>query len=381
MIKKAFLNRGVYFYLLPNYTQAKKILWDGMTNDGFKFMDFIPKGIIMHKNDTELKVTLINGSIVQLVGSENIDALRGTNPIGVVFSEFAYHNPMAWDVLRPILAVNQGFAWFDTSCNGKNHAYDLWESAKDDPAWFCTQLNANDVGIPTLADIEQERKNGMSEEMVQQEFFNSWDIGMMGAYYTQQILEARKQGRICNVPIEKSYPVECYFDLGKSDTTAILFTQCVGKEIRIIDSYEASGEEIAHYVRVLKEKGYWITRLNLPHDATHKRLESNKTVEEQFREAGFKTRIVDKIDINNGIQEVRKIFPRLWIDQNRCKDFLRAMENYHREYDASKKVFKDRPLHDYSSNYADSARYLAVGYREVKKKEKTKKAFNPYSAF
>ena len=193
MIKKAFMNKGTYFYLLPNYTQAKKILWDGMTNDGFKFSDYVPKQLVRSLNATELKITLINGSILQLVGSENIDILRGTNPIGVVFSEFAYHNPQAWDVLRPILAVNNGFAWFDTTPNGKNFAYDLWESTKDDDGWWNQTLNAKDVGIPNKEQIEAERKQGMTDEMINQEFYASWHIGMLGAYYGKPLEEARKQ--------------------------------------------------------------------------------------------------------------------------------------------------------------------------------------------
>jgi len=360
-IREAHKRVGVYFYLLPTYTQGKKIIWDGITNDGDKFMDYIPRQIIRNQNGQELKIKLKNGSIIQIIGTDNYDAIRGTNPVGCVFSEYSFQNPMAWEVVKPILKVNKGWAIFNTTPNGKNHAYDLYNMAMADDNWFCECLTIEDTEVLNDKDMEEERQEGMTEEMIAQEYFCSFDVGALGSYYPKQLKEAAK--RITGVPREANLEIEVFFDLGKNDSTTMLFVQQVGREIHIFDAYEASGESIEHYVKVLKDKEYMYGHLNLPHDAKHRRLESNKTIEEQFKEAGFKTRIVEKLSIDQGIQQVRRIFPRLWIDKVKCKQFLRAIENYHKEYDEVAKVFKNTPKHDWSSHYADALRYLAVGIK------------------
>lgn len=123
-----------------------------------------------------MKFTLANGSFIQILGSENIDGLRGISPRGIVFSEYAFHNPTAWDVMRPILKENGGWAIFNSTPNGKNHFYDMYNMAQENDAWFCQRKTAKDTGMVNDADIEEERKSGMTEEMIQQEYFCSFDV-------------------------------------------------------------------------------------------------------------------------------------------------------------------------------------------------------------
>ena len=364
LIRRAFETKGVYYYFLPEGTQAKKIIWDGINNNGFKFLDYCPDAIVKNKNGVEMKIELVNGSIIQLIGTDRYDAIRGTNPIGCIFSEFAFQNPMAWEIVKPILKVNKGWAVFNSTPNGKNHFYDLCEMAKENDEWFFESLSILDTGVLGQQDIEDERREGMDEEMIQQEYYCSFDIGALGAYYSKQMQEAREQDRICSVPVEKMKKVDVILDLGSNDCTAITFLQKVGKELRIIDYYEASGEEIAHYVQVLREKEYDYGFMYLPHDAFSKRLESPKTIAEQFGSHGFEVKRVKKLDINSGIQLVRKLFPQFWIDKTNCKQLVRVLENYHHEWDPVKKRFKDSPLHDWSSHGADSVRYMCVAINE-----------------
>ena len=153
LIKKALLEKGLYYYFLPTYAQAKKIIWDGINNSGFKFIDYCPSEAISAKNGTELKLTLKNGSIVQLIGTDTFDAIRGTNPRGCVFSEYAFQNPMAWDVVKPILKVNGGWAVFNSTPNGKNHFYHMIEMAKNNDNWFCERLSIKDTKVLTSVDM------------------------------------------------------------------------------------------------------------------------------------------------------------------------------------------------------------------------------------
>jgi hypothetical protein len=335
-----------------------------MTNDGMKFTDYAPEAIVKARNIDVMKVELTNGSIVQLVGTDDYDRIRGTNPRGCVFSEFAFHNPQAWEVIKPILKVNGGWAVFNTTPNGKNFAYDMYKMAKEQPEWFCEKLTITDTGVLTAKDMEEEKAEGMPEDMIAQEYYCEFSVGALGAYYASFLTDADKEVRICNVPVEPNLPVHLVLDLGRNDSTAIIFTQWIGKEIRVVDFFEHNGESVAFYCKELDKKKYRYGTMFLPHDAEAKRMESQKTIQEQFQEGGFRTQIVDKLEINDGIQQVRKLFPKMWFDKTKCSQLLRAIENYHKEWDEVKKVFKPVPCHDWSSHAADAFRYLAVAYNE-----------------
>jgi len=216
IIKKAVEEVGLYFYLLPTYVQAKRIIWDGITNDGKRFIDFIPEELIENKNGTELKIILINGSIIQLIGTDHYDAIRGTNPRGCVFSEYAFQNPMAWEVVKPILKVNGGWACFNTTPNGKNHSWELNMIAKENSNWFTETLTIEDTGVLNEEDMEEERREGMSLEMIQQEYYCSYDVGTLGAYYASLINQCREEHRICQLPIEPNVKVDLFLDLGRT---------------------------------------------------------------------------------------------------------------------------------------------------------------------
>lgn len=171
-IKRAFERVGTYFYFLPEYSQAKKVIWDNIDNDGFRMVEHIPEHLIKATNKQELKIELINGSVIQLIGADNFSKSGvGTNPIGVVLSEYSINNPEVWGFIRPILAVNGGWAIFNFTPRGQNHAFQLLEMAKNNPDWFTQVLTVEDTGILTRADMEKERLEGMSQAMIDQEFY------------------------------------------------------------------------------------------------------------------------------------------------------------------------------------------------------------------
>lgn len=172
MIKKAFERVGTYFYFLPEYSQAKKVIWDNIDNDGFRMLDHIPSDLVKATNATDLKVTLTNGSVIQLMGADNFAKSGvGTNPIGVVMSEYSINDPKVWNFIRPILAVNKGWAIFNFTPRGQNHAFELLEMAKNNPEWFVQVLTVDDTGILSADDIARERNEGMSQAMIDQEFY------------------------------------------------------------------------------------------------------------------------------------------------------------------------------------------------------------------
>ncbi len=169
-IKKAVERVGTYYYFLPTYSQAKKVIWDNIDNDGFKMLDHIPEEMIKSKNATELKIELMNGSIIQLIGADEFGKSGvGTNPIGVVFSEFSITNSDAWKYVAPILAANGGWAVFNFTPRGKNHAWALLEYAKQN-GWFSQVLTVEDTKVLTPPQIDEERKAN-PQDFFEQEWF------------------------------------------------------------------------------------------------------------------------------------------------------------------------------------------------------------------
>jgi len=364
VIEQAIQKKGVYWYILPTYEQARKTVWNSITNEGETFFDFIPPEIEANRNNQKMKIELINGSIIQVIGSDRYDGLRGANPVGVVFSEFAFQHPIVWEkVVKPILKVNKGWALFNTTPNGENHAYELFEMAKDNPEWYTEILTIEDTGVLTAEDMDKEREEGVDESTIQQEYYCSFSAVSQGSIYKLQMEDAEK--RVTHLPIERGEEVHIWMDIGKSDTTAILFVQLIGKEIRIIDAYEDFGKEVDDYCDILEGKGYKFGFMHLPHDAYHEKLGMKYTVAAQFEKRGFKVKKVPHLQkADTGIQLARKYFPRVWFDKEKTFDLRRALKNYHYKYDPVKKVYSKYPEHDWSSHYADAFRYLAVSYNQ-----------------
>lgn len=358
---------GTYFHFFPTYAQGKKVIWDGIDKRGFKVMDHFPREIIRSKNESELQVTLVNGSIYQVIGTDNIDSVVGTNPAGCVFSEYALQDPRAWMLIKPILAENGGWASFNFTPRGFNHAKDLYDMAKDDPLWFCELLTCMDTldenGQRVISDetLEQERREGMAEELVQQEYFCSFAGFQEGSYYTKQIQLAQTQGRITDVPWNSSRPVFTFWDIGIGDSAAIWFVQLIGSRVNVIDYYETSGEGIAYYAKFLRAKPYTFSRHYWPHDGRNRDFSTGEVRRDVGERLGIKPiDIVPRKDVDDGIEAVRNILSRCYFDKEKCRQGINALSSYKKERDEVRKEFKNKPYHDWSSHGADAFRTMAM---------------------
>lgn len=348
------------FHILPTYSQAKKVIWDSSTNDGKRILDYIPKELVESKNGQQMQIRLTNGSLYQLIGSDNIDSLVGTNPKIIIFSEYAIQNPAAWDYLRPIIDVNKGYAIFISTPRGKNHFYDLVNNAQNNPNWFTEILTIKDTHVLTDEDIENIRREGYSEEYIQQEFYCSFNRGVEGSYYGKLIEKARQDGRIANVPYETRVPVHTAWDIGYGDSTSITFWQDVGPECRIIDYYENNGEGFEHYAKYLKSKDYLYGTTFFPHDAASGSIQTGRTLVDVARDYGINPTVLPReTDIQPGIEAVRSLLSMCYIDQTKCRHLIKCLENYHKKYNEKANVYSSTPEHDYTSHCADSVRYLA----------------------
>lgn len=361
IIREAIKKVGVYWYLLPTYSQARKVIWDSQDNKGNSFLSYIPEELIESKNEQQMKIKMVNGSMIQLIGSENYDSLVGTNARGCVFSEYALQDPRAYQFLRPVLTQIDGWAVFLSTPRGRNHLWDLWQIAQYSPDWFAYKMTVEETRHIPLHEIEREKANGeMSEDLIMQEYYCSFEMGIEGAYYTKYIDRLRLKGQIGTVPWEPSFPVHTAWDLGVRDSTVIIFYQVIGATIHIIDVYENQKVGLEHYIQVLKQKDYTYGRHMAPHDLKVMEFGSGLTRLEKARQLGVNFTIAPNIPIQDGIEAVRSNLPKMWIDDRNCSQLIKALENYRQEYDIRRKVYKSQPLHDWSSHHADAMRYLCV---------------------
>ena len=364
IVKKAMETVWIYYYVFPTYSQGKKAARDGIDKDGWKTINHIPQEVVKRKNDTEMKVELINGSIIQIVWSDNVDSIVWTNPIWIVFSEYSLQTPAVRDFLRPILAENGGRAIFNFTPRWDNHAKELLDMAKENKDWMVSIQTVDDTKAIDPEVLEAERreiiqKNG-SDAIFQQEYYCSFDAWINGSYYAEILTNLENQGRRTTVPYEPALDVFTVWDLWINDSTAIWFWQRIGKEIRVIDYYENNGEGLSHYVSILKEKWYRYWTIRLPHDAQARSLQTWKTVEEKMYEYGFNDiQIVPKLSVLDGINSARAILPYCYFDREKTERGRKCLKNYHKELDEKRQAFK-WPEHDWSSHGADAFRYLAV---------------------
>lgn len=366
VFKKMFERVGAYYYMFPTLVQGRKAIWDGIDGNGFKFMDHLPSELIKKKNEAEMKIEAINGSIFRILGADNFDGSMGSNPIFMVFSEFSLMHPRVWAFFRPILAENGGTAIFNFTPRGENHGYDIYELAKSESdEWYCDLLTAEDTKILPREVLERERREIIrlygDDTLYRQEYMCDFSAPIAGAYYAEHITTAYREGRIGNVVLESRYPVHTYWDIGVGDTTAIWFAQRIGSELRLIDYHEESGKGLPHFAKVLADKKYVYGEHWAPHDIKVREWGGNgKARIDTAASLGINFSIVPNLRIMDGIDAARALWPRVWIDKSKCKDGINALKSYHKEYDEGKKRWVDNPYHDWSSNAADAFRYMAL---------------------
>lgn len=357
-IRQCLKETCTVYYMLPKLSQARKVIWQAITNDGRTFMDYIPAELIFKKLDNEMSIQFINGSRLQLCGSDSYDRLVGTNPKMVIFSEYALADPEAYTYLRPIVVANNGIMIFISTPRGRNHFYNMYSIAKDNPEWFCELLTVEDTQHISLEEIQKEEAEGLiSRDKIKQEYYCDFNLGIEGTIFGRYLEKAMMENRVTSIPYEQGFPVHTAWDIGR-DTTAICFFQIIGGSIRYIDYYEKANENLEYFARILEQKGYRYGKACFPHDmavtewsgAKIRRLEKAK----MYGLDGF---IVPSIPLEEGIEHVRANFNRCWFDEKNCARLISALENYQRTFDEKTQSYSAKPLHNQWSHPADSFRY------------------------
>lgn len=414
LIKESQKRVGTYWHVLPLLNQARKIVWTGSTKDGIPFLDFIPPPLIASKRDDDMSIRLKNGSLIQLVGADRIDSLIGSNPIGVTLSEFAVMKPSVWDYLSPILNENDGWAMFITTPRGRNHAFDLFKSMVDavnhkGAKYFVQVLTVDDTRKPLLDGqgepvigkdgrpvmvpimspeaIQEQRDLNIPEEIIQQEYYCSFEAGMVGSYYSEAIAKLEKEGRaVKDLSIfDPSKPVYTAWDIGFSDSMSIWYFQIDKKKINVIEYDEFVGRSLIECCYIVQaqwdklrdvcgwsddqvsktialyqhhENYNYKTHFG-PHDLDQTDISIGVTRRSVAKQHGIKFKLVPRTDVQSGIDLVRRILINVTFELTRTNDGLRALKEYHKEWDEKTQMYSDKPCHDWSSHGADAFRYLA----------------------
>ena len=344
-------------YMATTYRQAKNVAWDYIKQYAGK----IP-GVRFH--ETELRCDLPTGARISLLGAENPDSLRGIYLDGCVRDEVADMPENVFpEVLRPALSDRKGFCIFLGTPKGHNAFYEKYEEAVANDDWLAAVYKASETGILDQEELDA-AKVMMSSDQYAQEFECSWNANVPGAVYGKELEEAQADGRITNVPYNPASKVNTFWDLGVGDSTSIWFTQNIGRAVHVIDYYEARGEGLPHYCKVLSSKNYLYGEHNAPHDIEVRELGTGKSRREIAWDLGLNFRVVPKLPIEDGIHAAQMLIPRLYFDREKCKYGLECLRQYHRAYNERTRSFRATPVHDYSSHAADAFRYLAVGLRE-----------------
>lgn len=198
----------------------------------------------------------------------------------------------------------------------------------------------------------------------------SFDRGISGSYYGEYLDRLRLKGQICPVEWEPGLLTYTAWDIGVNDATTIIFYQVVGDGtiIRIIDCYSNTGLGLDHYAKYIQDKPYRYGKHFAPHDIKVREWGGGAVTRyEKARQLGIDFTLVDQVPVRDGIENVWTHFSKFWIDEQRCRSLVDALENYRKEWDEIKQIYKDKPLHNWASNYADSVRYMCLSIHKTKK--------------
>lgn len=362
---------GRFAYVAPYYAQAKDVVWAYVK----RYAGQIPGATI---NESELRVDLPSAggtARVRLYGADNYDRMRGIYLDGVILDEYADQPPQAWrEVIRPALADRQGWAVFIGTPKGKNAFYDVYQSARKSDDWFDLILRASETGLLPQGELGAMREQ-MSANEYRRELECDFDAAIEGAYYADLIAEARKDKRIGRVAKDPNMSLRVYCDLGGSGAKADAFTmwacQFIGKEIRVLNYYEAQGQAASEHFAWLRSNGFEKAEIFLPHDGLSQSGPSTASWESTFKEAGFSASTLRNAGSGNSgakavrIEAVRRLLPRCWFNEETTEAGLGALIAYHEKRDEKRGVGLG-PNHDWASHGADAFGLLCVAYEEPK---------------
>lgn len=343
-------------YIGPFLNQAKRVAWSYCQHYAYA----ITKGT----NVGDHSIELINGARLMLLGADNADAIRGIYLDDAVLDEFGDMRPTVWSsIVRPTLSDYNGRAVFAGTPRGLNEFWNVYRRSRESPEeWFSATLKASETGILPEDELRDARASMTSDEYAR-EYECSFEASHAGAYYGRELREARDEQRIGTFPIVSGLPLHFAFDLGFTDSTACWVWQALPERIRVVAYYEASGQSVDHYLSWLhqwRQGGRIMGDVWLPHDARAASFQTGRTTVEQFISGGVQPKLIPQVGLQHGIDAARLMFRTMEFHEPDTADGISCLTAYQREYNEDRKVYSDRPRHDWASHGADAFRYMAL---------------------
>lgn len=361
---------GNYWHMLPEYSQARKAIWDAINpHTGKRRIDeAFPLALRKTTNTQEMKIEFRNGSIWQVVGSDNFNSLIGSPPCGIVYSEWSVANPMAHAYLSPILAENHGWVLFIYTARGYNHGFSTYEGARESIKSFAQLLTVDEtkaIDRDALDDLRRTYKDLYGEEhgesFYRQEFYNDWSSANIGAVLGSEIERADRENRINDNVVSDGWPVEISSDIGFRDTAAWWFWQPRESGFDLVDYDQGVGLDADDWIERLQAKPYKLGKIWLPHDARVKTFQSKRSSLERFLMSfgEDKVGIVPQSKIIDRINAARRIVRRCQFNRTKCKDGLNGLRSWSYGFEEATKIYSKEPKHNWASHPGDAFSYGA----------------------
>ncbi len=380
LIQGALTQPGLYLMIYPTNVRARLVLWEGavLLNDqqegkSLRFLDMIPKRCIKHLNQQDMTIQLINGAVIRILGSDiDPDKLRGVNVLGAVFSEYAFSDPRVLHILMPVFRQNQGWFILQTTFNGMNHAYRYLQSIKTNPAWVWRIDSVESLkdaeGNRYITDemIDEDRKAGMPEFLIQQEYYSVITVQHERLYFSREMLNIDENKRIIPELILPNSLVYAFYDLGVNDSTVVILVQFDHlHNPNIIYYLEANNHPVHYYINAAHRfcnKHY--LRLHshfLPHDGKNRDKSTTKSAQDIFQELGEAAYCVPKPQRKiDAINLMRRMLYRTKFNKENTERLVDCLSNYSKIFDEKNNIYKDHPLHDWTSHAVDAYQTMTL---------------------
>jgi len=384
-VSEALRVPGNYVYVLPNYKQAKRVIWNGGMIDKktklfTRYYNLIPKDFIIGANAQELTISLSNGSIINLVGTLDPETARGTNATGFVFSEFAFYKTIeAYQVIQPIVTEAKSWILINTTPNGFNFSWRLFNELKYNNRWYTnketveTLVDESGNRYITEQDITEYVENGgCSPGQVRQEFYCEPVLNEDELYYGEELTEMRKSGRIRENTLIAGLPMHFVFDLG-NDATPIIGFQLDLSGTPVISYYFKPIKSVKPWNFYWNEINTYVNKNNLsrgkfvlPHDSANRSrsVSAVSSAALDFRNLGADVIVLKRKSEKDALISLSKVYLPKTIINNSCEHLIDALSSYNRKYDEKNDIFSDKPTHDWASHPSDAYQYLCQAIYE-----------------
>ena len=316
-----------------------------------------------------------NGSIFAFEGLRlNEEGIKSYDGFDIVWvEEAAKVSDKSWETLIPTIRKDSSEIWI--SFNPRYVSDPTYQRFVVNKPESCIRRKVSYEDNPFTTDVMRKARADLKlkdPEAFDHVYDGNLDNRKTGAVYAKQIEVARKDGRICKVPYDPSCEVFTAWDLGFGDATSIWWLQFVGRELRWLEYFEDSGRQLDYYAKIVKEKDYNYSTHFLPHDAGHGNIRG-LSVAKQLSSLGLRNKVLDREnDITAGIELLRQTIAYSVFDEKNCRDGIHSLDNYSYDWNEDRQIFSKKPLHDWTSHAADSARYAALATEFVKNKVRIK---------